>query len=180
MRWGCAIAALALLLVGGCVLSVGSTIASLDGSKPRIVNAPPGEVFEALREKDNWIGFEKITDSATTTKYQIPLTEENMASMGQSRSSGAGQTFKDGKLTVTIKPDERMIIELVSKDYASRVRFTMHFVEDTTHTKTLVTADTEVKDDDLDAADEQKMEKLYNLMAGVVMKKFIDQVEKQL
>jgi hypothetical protein len=180
MRW--ALIFLPLLLIAGCVMSIGSAVSSLDGSKPRIVDAPRDKVFDVVMAPENWAGFSKVTDTGTRVRYELDLTKENMAALGQAPDSGAARTFDDGKLIVTMEENELLRLEMISRDRSSKMRFNMHFAADTTGTKTIITSDVEIEDDDITeemkAKNGKAGEMALNMMAGMVTTKLVAEIEK--
>ncbi len=166
-----------ILLIGACVMSVGKTVAAFDGSRPRVIDAPRSEVFDAIQGQKELASLEKVSDTGARVRYEFPLTEDVMKTMGE--GADADGPFGGGKLSLILEPDRLLRIELVSRDQAVRLRFNAHFADDPTRTKTVITSDMEVTDSSLDEAERKRVERTFSVVSGMIVGKFISEAEKR-
>lgn len=166
---------LSLLLLAGCWGQVPSE------EVDRTINAPREAVFDELDHPFNYPAFALVSDSGSSKRYEVKMTEDAHGGVFSRAASGnIFEKYEGGLMSITLEPNSLVTVELVSASGGDRLRYRIRLADDEAGTKTIVKTEVDESDGPLVGERREHMDNLMAMTSSMVGRYAIEGIARKL
>lgn len=166
---------LSLLLLAGCWGPPPSETVD------RTIAAPRKAVFDELDDPFNYPAFALVSNSGSSKRYEIKMTEDANGGVFMRAASGnIFEKYEGGSMSITLEPNSLVSVQLVSATGGDRLRYGIRLVDDETGTKTIVKTEIDESDGPLVGERREHMDNLMAMTSSMVGRYAIEGIARKL
>ena len=166
---------LSLLLLAACWGEVPSETVD------RTIDAPRAAVFDELDHPMNYPAFALVSDSGSSKRYEIKMTEEARKAAFSSAASGdIFDKYEGGTMSITLMPNTMISVVLVSATGGDLLRYRIHLTDDETGSKTVIKTEIDESNGPLVGERREHMNNLMMMTSDMVGRYAIEGIDRKL